>query len=220
MCSETSALGVKVFVFDTETTGFINKKDPNLDNQPQVIQFAGILWEIKENQETWIWEWKEEKRVDILINPEKPIPFASSQVHHLYDIDVKDKKNFEQQYEEIIKLINEPDVIVGHNIEYDENMIKLELRRLEKEYEYRPKQVVCTMNESTNFCKLPKRDDKAKWYKRPKLGELHKVLFKEYFIWAHDAMVDVEATVKCFVELVNKWVIKLQKKEENVMSLF
>jgi DNA polymerase III epsilon subunit-like protein len=66
------------------------------------------------------------------------------------------------QYDEIIKLINEPDIIVGHNIEYDENMIKLELRRLEKEYEYRPKQTICTMNSSINFCKLPKRDEKAK----------------------------------------------------------
>jgi len=47
-----------------------------------------------------------------LINPEKPIPFASSQVHHLYDIDVKDKQNFEKQYSEIIKLINEPDIII------------------------------------------------------------------------------------------------------------
>jgi len=219
MRSETSALGVKIFVFDTETTGFINKKDPNLDNQPQVIQFAWILWDLTENND-WIWDWKEEKRVDILINPEKPIPFVSSQVHHLYDIDMKWKKNFSEQYEEILELINTPDIIVGHNIEYDENMVKLELRRLEKEYEYKPKQVVCTMNESTNFCKLPKRDEKAKGFKRPKLGELHKVLFKEYFIWAHDAMVDVEATLKSFIELVNKWVIQLEKKEENVMSLF
>jgi len=31
---------MKIFVFDTETTGFINKKDPDLNNQPQVIQFA------------------------------------------------------------------------------------------------------------------------------------------------------------------------------------
>jgi len=210
---------MKIFVFDTETTGFINKKDPNLDNQPQVIQFAWILWDLTENNE-WVWEWKEEKRVDILINPEKPIPFASSQVHHLYDIDMKWKKNFSEQYKEILELINTPDIIVGHNIEYDENMVKLELRRLEKEYEYKPKQVVCTMNSSTDFCKLPKRDENAKGFKRPKLGELHKVLFKEYFIWAHDAMVDVEATLKSFIELVNKGVIKLEKKEENVMSLF
>jgi hypothetical protein len=33
-------------------------------------------------------------------------------------------------------------------------------------------------------------------------------------------MVDVEATLKSFVELVNLGVIKLEKKEENVMSLF
>ena len=158
---------MKIFVFDTETTGFINKKDPNLDNQPQVIQFAWILWDLTENNE-WVWEWKEEKRVDILINPEKPIPFASSQVHHLYDIDMKWKKNFSEQYKEILELINTPDIIVGHNIEYDENMVKLELRRLEKEYEYKPKQVVCTMNSSTDFCKLPKRDENAKGFKRPK----------------------------------------------------
>ena len=210
---------MKIFVFDTETTGFINKKDPNLDNQPQIIQFAGILWDIKEN-ENWEYIFTEEKRVDILINPEKPIPFASSQVHHLYDIDMKGKPNFMSVYPEIVELINSPDIIIGHNIEYDENMVKLELRRLEKEYEYKPKQVVCTMNESIYFCKLPKRDEKADWVKRPKLWELHKKLFDEYFSWAHDAMVDVEATLKSFVALVNNGTIKLQKKEENVMSLF
>jgi len=211
---------MKIFVFDTETTGFINKKELDLDKQPQIIQFAGMLWEIIENKETWVWEWKEEKRVDILINPEKPIPFASSEVHHLYDIDVKDKPNFEAVHKEILEYINTPDIIIGHNIEYDENMVKLELRRLEKEYEYKPKQVVCTMNESVYFCKLPKRDEKAEWFKRPKLGELHKKLFDEYFSWSHDAMVDVEATLKSFIALVNNKTIKIQQVEENVMSLF
>jgi len=33
-------------------------------------------------------------------------------------------------------------------------------------------------------------------------------------------MVDVEATLKSFIELVNKGVIKLEIKEKNVMSLF
>ena len=213
---------MKIFVFDTETTGFINKKDPNLDNQPQVIQFAWILWEMvmteDENWERYVFE--EEKRIDIMINPEKPIPFGSSQVHHLYDIDMIWKPNFKEVYPEIVELINSPDIIIGHNIEYDENMVKLELRRLEKEYEYKPKQVVCTMNESIYFCKLPKRDDKAEGFKRPKLWELHKKLFWEYFIWAHDALTDVEATLRSYVELVNNWTIKMKQNEENVMSLF
>jgi len=33
-------------------------------------------------------------------------------------------------------------------------------------------------------------------------------------------MVDVEATLKCFVEAYKKGIIKIEKKTENVMSLF
>jgi hypothetical protein len=76
------------------------------------------------------------------------------------------------------------------------------------------------MNESINFCKLPKKMSSSPWYKRPKLWELHKKLFWEYFIWAHDAMTDVEATLSCFVELVKQNVIQLKENKKNIMSLF
>jgi hypothetical protein len=33
-------------------------------------------------------------------------------------------------------------------------------------------------------------------------------------------MTDVEATLKCFIELVNQKVIKIEEKNNNVMSLF
>ena len=205
---------MKIFVYDTETTWFINKKETNLDLQPNIIQFAWILGELKD------WEFKEIKRINQIINPKKSIPFASSQVHHLYDIDVKDAPYIEDVIDEILTYINEPDVIVGHNIEYDEDMVKLELRRLDMEYRYQPKQVICTMNESTNFCKLPKKMASSPWYKRPKLWELHKKLFWEYFIWAHDAMTDVEATLRSFLELVKLNVIEIKENKEEVMSLF
>jgi len=42
-----------------------------------------------------------------------------------------------------------------------------------------------------------------KWgYKWPKLQELHNHLFGESFEEAHNAMADIEATKKCFIELV------------------
>ena len=205
---------MKIFVYDTETTWFINKKETDLNLQPKIIQFAWILWEVKENQ------FKEIKRINLLINPKCPIPYSSSQVHHLYDIDVKESPYIETEIDRIISYINEPDIIIWHNIEYDENMIKLELRRLGKEYKYKPKQVICTMNSSTNFCKLPKKIASSPWYKRPKLWELHKKLFNEYFIWAHDAMIDVEATLRCFLELLKQDIIKIEEKKEELMSLF
>ncbi len=37
---------------------------------------------------------------------------------------------------------------------------------------------------------------------------------------AHDAMVDVEATLKAFLELEKQGVIMLQAPKEEVMSLF
>jgi hypothetical protein len=48
-------------------------------------------------------------------------------------------------------------------------MIKLELKRLGREYEYRPKQTICTMNTTIDFCKLAKKNENASGYKRPKL---------------------------------------------------
>ena len=201
---------MKIFVFDTETTWFINKKDPSLEAQPKIIQFAGIFWDLED------WIFKEEKRVDILINPKMPIPFESSKVHHLYDIDVRNAPFIEDKIDEIMSYINDSDAIIWHNIEYDEDMIKIELKRLNQEYRYQPKQVICTMKNTVDFCAI-----KWNWerFKYPKLWELHKKLFDEYFIWAHDAMTDVEATLRCFVELAKTWIIKIEKPQE-AMTLF
>lgn len=76
------------------------------------------------------------------------------------------------------------------------------------------------MNESINYCKLPKKNEKAEWYKRPKLWELHKKVFWEYFVWAHDAMTDVEATLRCFVDLVKNNEIEIKEQNKEVLSLF
>lgn len=202
---------MKVFVFDTETTWFINKKETDLDKQPKIVQFAWILWNLENG--TFV----EEKRVNIMINPGIPIPFWASQVHHIYDIDVKDAPKIEEVMDEILECINQPDVIVWHNIEYDEDMVKLELKRLKQEYKYNPKQVICTMKTTVDFCAIQWNGARFKY---PKLWELHKKLFDQYFTGAHDAMVDVEATTRSFVKLVNEWVIHLKENKNEVMSLF
>lgn len=202
---------MKIFVFDTETTWFINKKEPSLEVQPHIVQFAWILWEIKDGK------FVEEKKVNILINPKSPIPYAASQVHHIYDIDVKNAPFIEDLIEEIISYINDPDIIIWHNIEYDIDMIKLELKRLNLEYKFNPKQIICTMKTTVDYCALEWNWNRFKY---PKLWELHKKVFWEYFIWAHDALVDVEATLRCFIELQKNKIIKIEEKKQEIMSLF
>lgn len=202
---------MKILVFDTETTWFIDKKNPDLNAQPYIVQFAWIIWELKN------WKFSEISRVNQFIKPKISIPFASSQVHHIYDIDVKDAPAIEEKIIEFTQLINDVDAIIWHNIEYDEEMIKLELKRLQKEYLYKPKQVICTMKTTVDFCAI-----KWNWerFKYPKLWELYKTLFWEYFIWAHDAMVDVEATLKAFLELESKKILTLKENTQEVLSLF
>ncbi|MGY8932463.1 MAG: PHP domain-containing protein, partial [Flavobacteriales bacterium] len=66
-----------------------------------------------------------------------------------------------------------------------------------------------TKNESTEFCQLPGgRGGKFKW---PNLSELYKKLFNESFAEAHNASADVEATTRCFLELIRIKVIPYDK---------
>jgi len=90
---------VKILVFDTETTWFLNKKDLSLDAQPYIIQFAGILWELENGVYTEI------ERKNILIKPPISIPYWASQVHHIYDIDVRDAPVMSEVIDEIMDFI-------------------------------------------------------------------------------------------------------------------
>lgn len=163
---------MKICVFDTETTGF-PVRDGALEQQPYIVQFAAIVGEIDENK-----EYRELERYDFLIKPRIPIPFSSSQVHGIYDKDVENSPYIEDKIDDIMKILNGVDVVSGHNISFDEEIISYELDRLGRTGDYTPNQVVCTMKSSTQYCKLQGRGVS---FKPPRLAELHKFLFEEWF---------------------------------------
>jgi DNA polymerase III epsilon subunit-like protein len=200
---------MKICVWDTETTGF-PVKEWRLDQQPYIIQFACITGEIDE-----AYNYTELSRTNIMIRPPISIPFGASQVNGIYDRDVAECAPMETHMDTILRALSDADTLSGHNIEYDEWVLAYELMRLGRDGEYAPVKTVCTMRSSTEYCQLQGRGFA---YKPPKLSELHRFLFDEWFEWAHDAMVDVEATMRCFIELVRREVIVLETT--NVMRLF
>lgn len=200
---------MRCFVFDTETTGLpVSGGTP--DEQPYIVQFAGILGEIDSSG-----IWQEISRINELIKPRIAIPFGASEVHGIYDRDVAESPYIEDRISDFLRILNTADAVVGHNVEFDETIIRGELERLHRRGDYQPHQAICTMRSSTDFCKLQGRGFS---YKPPKLNELHLTLFGERFVGAHNAIVDVEATVKCFAELVKQGVIPLAAP--TVMRLF
>ena len=59
-----------------------------------------------------------------------------------------------EHIDEIMQFLQEAEALIGHNIEYDEDMLKLELRRYQKLHLYHPAQVICTMKSTVDFCAL------------------------------------------------------------------
>jgi DNA polymerase-3 subunit alpha len=97
-------------------------------------------------------------------------------------------------------------VFVGHNIEFDINVMQSELSRLNYAEKFFPSNRICTMRSSTNYCKLP--SNKPGYYKWPNLGELYMKLFGKSFDNAHHAHDDVKATAECFFRLIELNVVK------------
>tara|TARA_B100000287_G_scaffold352208_1_gene341599 strand:- start:731 stop:1558 length:828 start_codon:yes stop_codon:yes gene_type:complete len=89
--------GHQVLAFDLETTGV----STNSDKIVQVALIGADSNGIEINH-------------NILINPQRPIPFEATRVHGISDSDVKNKEIFKFHAKEIFDLMNGA-IIVGHN---------------------------------------------------------------------------------------------------------
>jgi len=176
--------------FDTETTGLPkNWKAPvtDIDNWPRMIQIGWIMCDNNGNR----LETKGH-----IIKPEGfTIPSAASDVHGITTEKAMDEGiNLMTVLDEFNSLIKQSEFIVAHNINFDRKILGAELIRNQVISDFELKRMLCTMQSSTNHCKIPGNYG----YKWPTLSELHIKLFGEDFEGAHDATADINATEKCF----------------------
>ena len=91
--------------------------------------------------------------------------------------------------------------IVGQNLNFDLNIMGCEFHRLGIENNLTSLPILDTCTEKTAFmCKIP--GGRGGKFKLPTLTELHQHLFGVGFGEAHNATADVEATTRCFLELI------------------
>tara|TARA_B100000925_G_scaffold267018_1_gene227213 strand:- start:312 stop:1139 length:828 start_codon:yes stop_codon:yes gene_type:complete len=89
--------GHRVLAFDLETTGISTNSD-------KIVQIALVGADADGTPVHY----------EVLINPQRPIPHGASNVHGIYDVDVRDKPSFSNYAHEIIELMKDS-VVVGHN---------------------------------------------------------------------------------------------------------
>jgi len=193
---------MKILFFDTETTGLPkNWKAPvhQLDNWPRLVQIA---WQVYSSNGDLLEEH------DYVIKPVGfIIPAGASAVHK---ITTEKALEIGSDLLTILNIFsssaNACGLLVAHNYSYDYNIMGSELLRNGLENSLYEKEHICTMNASTEFCKIPG----PYGYKWPKLEELYDILFRESFN-AHDALDDIKATARCFWELSSLKVIMIPK---------
>lgn len=191
-------------IFDTETTGLPRNYNAPLsdsDNWPRVVQIAWQLHDAKGNLL---------HSNSIIVKPEGfTIPFMAEQVHGIStDRALREGRELHATMQEFVEVLKQTKYLCGHNIDFDLSIVGAEFYRLGLENYFEGKPVIDTKNdEVTNFCAIPGgKGGKFKW---PKLEELYKKLFNAGFDEAHNAAFDVEATTKCFFELIKRSVIKV-----------
>jgi len=170
-----------VLCFDTETTGkpppstnpkfktegFFNDKRVPAELWPRIVQLSFIQYDTDKEEVV--------QRYDQIIKmkPGIKIPKASIDVHGITDQMSKNKGiDIRRAMMDFMKAYYDSEVTIGHNVQYDLNVVSAELAILmrdpltssqdKKSFDYltsslmgkkRPK--ICTMRESKTVCKLP-----------------------------------------------------------------
>jgi DNA polymerase III subunit alpha len=185
-------------IFDTETTGLprnYNAPITDTSNWPRVVQLA---WQLHDEFGKLI------EHKDFLIRPKGyNIPIEAEGIH---GISTELASIGGDELEDVLglfkKALQKTKFIVGHNLKFDMNVVGCEFLRIGEETPLiHPILDTCT-EKTAELCRLP--GGPYGKFKLPTLSQLHDFLFNEPFSEAHNATADVEATTRCFLELIRK----------------
>nr|WP_299169035.1 DNA polymerase III subunit alpha [uncultured Allomuricauda sp.] len=193
-------------IFDTETTGLPkrwNAPITDTDNWPRCIQIA---WQLHD-------EWGNlVEHQDMLIQPDGfNIPYEAEQIHGISTaLAEQDGVPLSEALELFNEALSKTKFVVGQNVDFDINIMGCEFHRMGVENSLTTLPVLDTCTEATaELCRIP--GGRGGKFKLPTLTELHEYLFGEPFAEAHNATADVEATTRCFLELVRKKHFSIQE---------
>lgn len=203
---------MRVLVFDTETTGLPKSKNisqESLHLWPHIVQFSYVIYDTEVN------DIVETSDSIVKINDDVFIPEEVIKIHGITnEISKNNGINIIFVLHNFFGHLKTVDLLVGHNLSFDINMVKVELNRLIVEngtsiihrwnldlltnFE----NIYCTMKESIELCNIQLVNRFGKpYFKFPKLLELHTKLFETTPYNLHNSFNDILVTLRCFMKL-------------------
>jgi len=224
---------MRILVFDTETTGLPQTKmltPEMLHMWPHIIQLSYIVYDIDNHNIINI--------SDYIVHLPKDIVMSNANMN-IHGITNEMCYSSDEKIQEVlVKFMWHfigSDLIIGHNIDFDIKMLKVEFMRIIKdnisgsvskeyyidflEYINKSTNYYCTMQESVDICAIQVLNKKGlPFNKFPKLIELHEKLFKIPPKNLHNSLNDVLVCLRCFYKL--KFEEDILEKNETLKNLF
>lgn len=195
-----------VIVFDTETSGLIKDTD-----FPHILQLSYVVYNTTVNSIVTI--------EDDYINIPDSIKISSDsrKVHGITKELCKEKGiPIVDALHKFNRYMIMTDKVVGHNVEFDIRMVLAESYRNKISMVFNEENVICTMKESVNVCKIKMNSKNSgnEFYKFPRLNELYFHYYGKEPKNTHNSLVDILLCLVCFGNLYEN--IDIYKKNRTI----
>lgn len=196
---------MKIFIFDTETSGlpitkgFNNYYCYNDLDKYNSSRLVSICWKVYENEELIKSNYHIIKPKGFIIDNNS---YACKINGITQEIASSNGISIESMFDKLKVDLEECKLIVAHNINFDKHIILSELFRFKKQDIidiFLSINLYCTMYNGLNITKIKFKNSNK--LKLPKLIELYRHFFNKEFEDAHNAEADVEACAKCYFEM-------------------
>ncbi len=191
-----------ILFVDTETTGFVRRREPgNLAVQPHIVEAACVWLDVTEKNEPIIYG-----SFSALVKPDGwEIPPEATQIHGITnDMAQCGGLPVASVIGCVGGMMKQADLVVAHNSQFDRSLFEIEFERMQFPNDYLETPWFCTMRESTDIVKLPPNAG-YRDYMWPSLGEAYSFLTGKEFQETHRALNHVQACIEIFLHLRDRW---------------
>ena len=212
---------MRVLIFDTETTGLPKSRSINPDSLhlwPHIVQFSYIIYDVTDNDICVI----EDNIISVADDVE--ISQESAAIHGITnEISKSGGVDLNQVLSGFFGALKNVDILVGHNISFDINVVVVELLRIiynqsntvpaDELLSYKTylhmlnnyQNIHCTMQNSIDMCGIKVMGKNGREYNKfPKLSELHQKLFGSVPNNLHNSLNDILITLRCYIMITLK----------------
>jgi DNA polymerase III epsilon subunit-like protein len=212
---------MRVLIFDTETTGLPKSRSINPDSLhlwPHIVQFSYIIYDVTDNDICVI-----EDNI-IRVADDVEISQESAAIHGITnEISKSGGVDLNQVLSGFFGALKNVDMLVGHNISFDINVVVVELLRIiynqsntvpvDELLSYKTylhmlnnyQNIHCTMQNSIDMCGIKVMGKNGREYNKfPKLSELHQKLFGSVPNNLHNSLNDILITLRCYIMITLK----------------